>query len=150
MPETALKEMINCLEDDNFVGAAVAIEDHYENPFITSVLESKAPSKSDHVLEIVEQLNETPHHHLYNNETEQAAYAAFISLFNEISFDSFECAYQGQHRNDIAFAEYMVDECCALEIPEHLEYYFNYEAYARDIMINDYTEEDGYYFSRHW
>ena len=32
------------------------------------------------------------------------------------------------------------------EIPKHLQYYFDYESYGRDLLIDEYWEQDGYIF----
>ena len=34
--------------------------------------------------------------------------------------------------------------------PEILENYFDYEAFARDLMIDGYSEYDGHYFRDDW
>lgn len=41
---------------------------------------------------------------------------------------------------------YMVDEMCALKIPEEIQGYFDYEAYGRDIFLNETSEftDQGY------
>jgi antirestriction protein len=36
------------------------------------------------------------------------------------------------------------------EIPERLRFYFDIEKYARDLMISDFSESNGYYFSNNW
>ena len=149
MPETALKEMINCIEEENFVGAAVAIEDHYENPFIVSVLESKAPDMLEQVMEIVEELQSNPHHNLDGSEEYQVAYATFIDQFRDTSLANFECAYQGHFHSDEKFVEYLIDDCGYMEVPDHILPYFDYGTFARDIM-HDHCEYDGHYFSNHW
>jgi antirestriction protein len=60
-------------------------------------------------------------------------------------------AYQGEYRSDEAFAEQLLDDTGDLgQIPERLQYYFDYEKFARDLMIGDYMQEDGHYFSRNW
>ena len=81
MPQTALKEMINSLEADNFVGAAVAIEGHYENPFIISVLEDKASKKKDYVLEIAENLSSSYHDLDFDDDMQEAFAAAHLLVF---------------------------------------------------------------------
>ena len=41
------------------------------------------------------------------------------------------------------FAEYEGIEYATLEIPEHLQFYIDYEKLARDLFINDYYSADG-------
>lgn len=49
-------------------------------------------------------------------------------------------AYCGQADSEESFAEQLVDELGYLEqMPENLRGYFDYEAFARDIFITDYT-----------
>lgn len=68
-----------------------------------------------------------------------------------IDVEHIEEAYQGEHRNHGDFAYQLWDDCGYLaDVPDHLENYIDWEAVARDLMINDYQEENGHYFSRHW
>jgi lipopolysaccharide biosynthesis regulator YciM len=150
MPQTALKEMINSLEADNLVGAAVAIEQHYENPFIISVLEDKASKNKDYVLEIAENLSSS-YHDLDFDDDMQEAFAAFVEIYGTSeTFENFTDSYQGQFDDDTSFAEHLIDECGVMDIPEDVLPYFDYEKFARDIMIDDYTTENNHYFSTHW
>ena len=150
MPQTALKEMINSLEADNFVGAAVAIEEHYENPFIISVLEDKASEQKDYVLEVAENLSSSCHDLDWDDDL-QEAFAAFVELYGTSeTFESFTESYRGQFDNDVAFAEYLIGELDMMEISDEVLPYFDYEKFARDIMIDDYTSENNHYFSTHW
>jgi antirestriction protein len=32
-------------------------------------------------------------------------------------------------------------------VPENLRYYFDFEKFSRDLMMGDYFESDGHYFS---
>lgn len=49
-------------------------------------------------------------------------------------------AYCGQADSEEEYAEQLVEELGYLEqLPEHLRNYFDYEAFARDIFITDYT-----------
>lgn len=56
------------------------------------------------------------------------------------SIDSILDAYAGQADSEEDYAEQLVDELGYLEqMPEHLRSYFDYEAFARDLFITDYT-----------
>ena len=47
------------------------------------------------------------------------------------------------------FAEHIIDECYNLDdMMGHLASYFDYEAYARDLFIDDFYFTDGYVFRR--
>ena len=66
--------------------------------------------------------------------------------------EAFEEAYQGEWDSEEAFAENLAEE--TMEIPEHLQYYIDYEKFARDLFIDDYFSADGegrkvYVFSRY-
>ena len=57
-----------------------------------------------------------------------------------------EDAYQGEYSDDEAFAdEYLESTGMLSEIPESLRYYFDTEKFARDMMM-DYFSNDGHYF----
>lgn len=62
--------------------------------------------------------------------------------------DKYNESYIGEYDSWEDFAQYLIDECDALgEIPDQLQYYIDYSAFARDLQCNgDYTEQDGYFF----
>ena len=61
--------------------------------------------------------------------------------------DSFFC-YLDEYNINEAFGNYMMDITGDInEIPKHLQYYFDYEAFGRDLLISDFWEQDGYIFS---
>ena len=72
-----------------------------------------------------------------------AAMAAWLS--NGRSADSFNACYQGEWVSARVFTEDLVDDCGLLDdVTESLvRYYFDYDAYSRDIFIDDYTFLDG-------
>ena len=62
-------------------------------------------------------------------------------------------AYHGKWKDEVEFAEEIIDSCGYLDqMPENIRYYFDYEKFARDLFINDYVFDDstGVVFSRHW
>jgi antirestriction protein len=65
--------------------------------------------------------------------------------------DAFEEAYQGEYRSSVDFAENLVDDLGMLnDMPENLRYYFDYEAFARDLLMTDYwCDSTETYFFRH-
>ena len=76
---------------------------------------------------------------------------AYVNWMGSWSGDHFDDAYYGDFYGEsdpkLAFTENYVDEAGLLsEVPENLRYYFDYEAFARDLFINDFHEEDGYIF----
>ncbi|MCB9719695.1 MAG: antirestriction protein ArdA [Candidatus Omnitrophica bacterium] len=68
------------------------------------------------------------------------AYAGYIGT-EYATEEGFEEAYQGEWDSEEAFAENLADE--TMEIPEHLQYYIDYEKFARDLFINDYFSVQG-------
>jgi antirestriction protein len=74
------------------------------------------------------------------------AYCSNFCYPSDIEIDKIEEAYAGQFDSDEDFATDMLEQCGDLDsIPEGLRYYFDYSAYARDLMY-DYFEVNGYYF----
>lgn len=69
-----------------------------------------------------------------------AAYAGYIGT-EYATKEGFEEAYQGEWDSEEAFAENLADE--TMEIPEHLQYYIDYEKFSRDLFINDYFSSQG-------
>ena len=50
--------------------------------------------------------------------------------------------YHGEHESELEYATYLFDECYGHDIPESLRFYIDYEAFRRDIFINDYYSID--------
>lgn len=65
-----------------------------------------------------------------------AAYCGYTRTWDITRFTETFC---GIYDNETAYAEEIADEC--LDIPEPIQPYFDYEAYARDIFINSYRSE---------
>jgi len=67
---------------------------------------------------------------------------AFAAYADHVGHDyatggGFEEAYCGQWESEVAYAEELFDELYAHEIPENLRCYVDYEAFSRDLFIND-------------
>ncbi|MBK5071639.1 antirestriction protein ArdA [Budviciaceae bacterium CWB-B4] len=78
------------------------------------------------------------------------AIAAFIYLFDEWNAERFSDNYLGVYDSPEDYAYQYVDDCGLLDsLPKNLRCYFDYEKFASDLMINDITEHNGYYFY-HW
>jgi len=69
-----------------------------------------------------------------------AHYADHVGL-KYATKEGFEEAYQGEWDSEEDFAENLAEE--TMEIPKHLEFYIDYEKFARDLFINDYFSADG-------
>jgi len=55
--------------------------------------------------------------------------------------------YHGEYDSEEDFAEQFIREC--YEIPDHLEYYIDWEKFARDLFMSDFTFADGHVFSNY-
>ncbi|MDO4708240.1 MAG: antirestriction protein ArdA [Pseudomonadota bacterium] len=61
--------------------------------------------------------------------------------------EAFREAYEGHYDTPEAFGWEFVDRYDLLRgMPEHLHPYFDYSAFARDLTLTDYWEQDGHYF----
>ncbi len=69
-----------------------------------------------------------------------ALYAQYVGV-EFATKESFEEAYQGEWDSEQEFAEDLASE--TLEIPEHLQFYIDYEKFSRDLFINDYFSANG-------
>jgi antirestriction protein len=69
----------------------------------------------------------------------------------DIPFDKIDEAYAGTASSDVEFAEELADSIGLLdEFPDNLKRYFDMEAFATDLMRNDYNEHNGHYFHNNW
>ena len=82
------------------------------------------------------------------DDDQQEAYEAYVDCFSDDDFDKFRERYCGTWDSEKDFAEHIVEECYNLEGFGFLASYFDYEAYARDLFIDDYYFTDGYVFRR--
>ena len=89
---------------------------------------------------------------LENTEIDLEALTAYKNLFGTIDVQDFEDRYFGHFEGffgDInsEFGQHILDEMGYLnEVPEHLRYYIDTEAYGRDLLISDFSECDGFVF----
>ena len=65
-----------------------------------------------------------------------AAYADHVGI-DYATEESFQDAYCGEWDSENAYAEHVFDELYLHEVPEHIQGYIDYEAFARDLFIND-------------
>ena len=78
-------------------------------------------------------------------EEHGAAFAAYADNMgiDHATADGFQDAYCGEWDSEQAYAENLFDELYLHEVPEHIQPYIDYEAYARDLFINDYFSVEG-------
>lgn len=79
-----------------------------------------------------------------------AAYCDNIGDWTEDAVSNAEDAYAGTFDSPEDFGEDMAEQTGMLEsVPENLRYYFDFEKFARDLLMGDYFEADGHYFHNH-
>jgi len=87
------------------------------------------------------------------DDDDRAMLEAFKDCFghSEGSIQDARDAYFGQFDSDEDMAWDLLEGTGDLnEIPERLRFYFDVEKYARDLMISDFSESNGYYFNSNW
>ena len=78
------------------------------------------------------------------------ALAVYLDHVGTRDVSSFEEAYCGTWTSEEAYAEDLADE--VMDIPEHIQAYFDYEKFSRDLFMTDYFSErvaDGVAIFRH-
>jgi antirestriction protein len=76
-----------------------------------------------------------------------AAYCDNLGEWTPKSVEDAADCYAGTFDTPAEFAEDLADQTGMMEsIPESLRYYFDFEAFARDLLIGDYFESGGHYF----
>lgn len=87
---------------------------------------------------------------LENTEIDLEALTAYKSIFGYVDIKDFEDKFFGHFQGfnvNQEFGEHMLEEMGELEqVPQHLRYYIDAESYGRDLLINDFSEHDGFIF----
>lgn len=74
------------------------------------------------------------------------AYLDNMGSYGGVDISDIEDAYYGEYDDFTDFAHRFLDDTGDLEqIPENLRYYFDYEAYGRDLS-HDFFESNGHFF----
>lgn len=102
-------------------------------------------SLSENTFSIIEKISDLDYKTL-------EAFAAWISIGNhdiesddiDSLFESFEDDYQGYYNCEEDFAYQIIDEC--YDLSDFVKSYFDYESFARDLFMSDYTYENGHVF----
>lgn len=77
------------------------------------------------------------------DESRQEAFDDYMDICSDDDFESFDDAYCGKWDSKEDFARQLVDDCYDIErMMGSLSYYFDYEAYGRDLFMTDYTMGD--------
>nr|WP_279079135.1 antirestriction protein ArdA [Hafnia alvei] len=78
----------------------------------------------------------------------EAAFIVWAEYTGQCDYDAFDDAYRGEAESEEDYAVEMVEDNGLLhDVPEQLRYYFDFEAYARDLFSSGYVFHDGYVFS---
>jgi len=102
-------------------------------------------SLSENIFSIIEKISDLQY-------TTLEAFSAWINIGShniasddiDTLFEAFEDDYQGHYDNEEDFAYQIVDEC--YDLSDFVKSYFDYESFARDLFISDYTYESGHVF----
>ena len=79
----------------------------------------------------------------------EEAYRLWVEDTGETDFDTFRDAWWGEADSEEAFAvEFASDTGLLADVPETVALYFDYEAYARDLVLDSFTFIDGHVFRR--
>ena len=83
------------------------------------------------------------------DDDDRDAFDEFSEAFGNDCVENFRERYMGKYDSEKDFAEHIVDECYNLDnMMGHLASYFDYDAYARDLFIDDFYFSNGYVFRR--
>lgn len=75
------------------------------------------------------------------------AKSAFIDWYGSWDAEAFEESYQGEYSSELEFTYQLIDDTGYLDaIPDTIARYFDYEAFSRDLFINDYHFTDRHVF----
>lgn len=87
------------------------------------------------------------------SDEDREMFEAFEECFGPgNTFTEAQDAYCGQYKSEVEYAEQLADDTGMLDgMPENLRGYFDFEAFARDLFINDVVMSDnGHVFYRDW
>jgi antirestriction protein len=80
-------------------------------------------------------------------EGDSEAKSAFIAWYGSWNAEVFEESYQGEYDSELEFSYHLIDDTgYLLEVSDTVARYFDYEAFSRDLFINDYSSFDGHVF----
>lgn len=81
------------------------------------------------------------------HKVDHAAAVAYVNWAGSWSRSGFADSYYGEADSEVKFAQQLLEDSGDLNsIPDHLQMYFDYESYTRDLFTNDFHFEDGYVF----
>lgn len=141
-------------DKDDFISKCKSIHNDEKEPELMYQDWENIPSEYIEESWISEKVFELLHEIDNLTESEQEAFFAWIEnygydieredLYDLIS--KFKDAYVGPYDSEEDFAYEIIKE--SYDLPEFVKIYLDYNAFARDLFISDYTYVDGYVFSR--
>lgn len=91
----------------------------------------------------------------FNSDTEIDAFFVWMNDTNQdyaedadVLVERFHDAYEGEYASEEDFARHIFDEYGIFDKMGGLAMYFDYDAFARDLFINDYLWDSDYVFRR--
>ena len=142
-------DLVKCGDYDTFMEVCHNLHDDEEDPELMYQDYECIPSAWYSEIGIDEDTFDKIMEYADMDEDDRDAYEEFVDSFGNDSFDSFKERYMGKWDSEKDFAEHIVDECYNLDdMMGHLASYFDDDAYARDLFIDDFYFTDGYVFRR--
>lgn len=84
------------------------------------------------------------------SENDREVFDAYFECTDDDDFARAQECYMGYFDSEEDFAEHIISECYDLDrMMGNLSYYFDYERYARDLFMSDYTFWEGYVFANY-
>ena len=82
-----------------------------------------------------------------NDHIDEEVIDAYFDNCGVCDLEKVDGYYYGQFDSDEDFAVHLLESTGELsQLPESLSYYFDYEKYARDLMMGDFFSNNGHYF----
>ena len=125
---------------EDFVNFCLAIHADEENPEIMFQDGENIPDSLCHESMGEEEFNQIAEYCELCDEYSVEAVDDFLEWYSPEDLDNMNDAYAGVYDSKEDFAREIVNECYDLEkMMGDLSYYFDYEALARDLFVNDYN-----------
>ena len=72
-------------------------------------------------------------------DSQKAAFLAFLNHDNSVTIDNFRDAYKGRWDSEKEYAIHLFDELYLDEMPDHLTHYIDYESFRRDLFMDNFS-----------
>ena len=79
------------------------------------------------------------------------AYIEFVENYGNSLISEFQDSYQGEYSTEVDFAYEFIDATGMLDgVDQNIAQYFDYEKFAKDLFMSDYTMLNGHVFCDHF